>query len=136
LEIKKNFEANLPKIKADQELISIVFQNLFSNSLKYTPPGGSIAIGMKRHASHVLIEISDSGYGIPEKQKSRIFTKMFRADNIRSKETDGTGLGLYIVRAIVKQHGGRVWFESEENKGTKFYVSLPANLRIKERKKR
>ena len=134
--IKKGFEAKLPKIKADPELIRIVFQNIISNALKYTPAGGSIAIGMKRQNSHVLIEISDSGYGIPEKQKSRIFTKMFRADNIRSKDTDGTGLGLYIVRAIVKQHGGRVWFESEENKGTKFYVSLPANLRIKGRKRK
>ena len=136
LVIKKGFEAKLPKIKADPELIRIVFQNIISNALKYTPAGGSIAIGMKRQNSHVLIEISDSGYGIPEKQKSRIFTKMFRADNIRSKDTDGTGLGLYIVRAIVKQHGGRVWFESEENKGTKFYVSLPANLRIKGRKRK
>lgn len=134
LEIKKDFEANLPKIKADPELIRIVLQNLLSNSMKYTPSGGSVAIGMKKHNSHILIEISDSGYGIPEKQKSRIFTKMFRADNIRSKETDGTGLGLYIVRAIVKQHGGRVWFESEENKGTIFYVSLPACLRKKKEK--
>jgi signal transduction histidine kinase len=134
MEIRKDFEANLPKVKADPELIRIVLQNILSNSLKYTPVGGSISIGMKRHNSHILIIISDNGYGIPEKQKGRIFTKMFRADNIRSKETDGTGLGLYIVRAIVEQHGGRVWFESEENKGTTFYVSLPANLRVKKRK--
>lgn len=135
MEIKKYFEANLPKIKADPELIRIVLQNLLSNSLKYTPASGSIIVRMKKHNSHVLIEVSDSGYGIPEKQKSRIFTKMFRADNIRGRETDGTGLGLYIVRAIVEQHGGRVWFESEENKGTTFYVSLPASLKIKKKKK-
>ncbi|MDP1845485.1 MAG: HAMP domain-containing sensor histidine kinase [Candidatus Moranbacteria bacterium] len=134
MEVKKYFEANLPKIKADPELIRIVIQNLCLNSLKYTPPGGSIGIGMKKHNSHVLMEVSDSGYGIPEKQKKRIFTKMFRADNIRSKETDGTGLGLYIVRAIVEQHGGRVWFESEENKGTTFYVSLPASTRVDARR--
>jgi len=136
MEVKRDFEADLPEIKADSELIRIVLQNLLSNSLKYTPSGGSIAIGIKRHNSQVLIEVSDSGYGIPEKQKSRIFTKMFRADNIRSKDTDGTGLGLYIVRAIVKQHGGRIWFESEENRGTKFYVSLPANLLAKEGKRK
>jgi signal transduction histidine kinase len=130
MEVKKDFERNLPKIKADPELIRIVIQNILSNSLKYTPPGGSIGIAAKRSNSHILIEISDNGYGIPERQKNRIFTKMFRADNIRSKDTEGTGLGLYIVRAIVKQHGGRVWFESEENKGTKFFVSLPVSNRV------
>ena len=69
--------------------------------------------------------VSDTGYGIPEAQQEKIFTKLFRADNVREKDTDGTGLGLYIVKAIVGHSGGEIWFTSQENKGTTFYVTLP-----------
>ena len=74
------------------------------------------------------MKISDTGYGIPKNQQDKIFTKLFRADNVRDKDTDGTGLGLYIVRSIVENSGGKVWFKSlggEENKGTTFFVTLP-----------
>jgi signal transduction histidine kinase len=72
--------------------------------------------------------MSDTGYGIPKNQHNKIFTKLFRADNVRDKDTDGTGLGLYIVKSIVENSGGKVWFKSpseKENKGTIFYVTLP-----------
>jgi two-component system, sensor histidine kinase len=125
MKINEAYEKNLPRIMADPEMVRMIFQNLLSNSLKYTPRGGQITVEIKKQNSHVLIIISDNGFGIPENQKNRIFTKMFRADNIKVKETSGTGLGLYIVWAIVKKSGGKIWFESKEGKGTTFFVTLP-----------
>ena len=95
--------------------------------MEYTPPGGKIelAISLDREKGGIQIKISDTGYGIPKNQQARIFTKFFRADNVRNKDTDGTGLGLYIVKLIVENSGGKIWFESEENKGTAFYVTVP-----------
>jgi signal transduction histidine kinase len=71
------------------------------------------------------IVIEDTGFGIPKNQQDKIFSKLFRADNVREQDTEGTGLGLYIVKAIIDHSGGNIWFESEENKGTTFYVTLP-----------
>lgn len=69
--------------------------------------------------------VSDSGMGIPNSEKEKIFSKLFRAENARQSETEGTGLGLYIIKSIIDQSGGEVWFDSEEGKGTKFYISFP-----------
>ena len=81
---------------------------------------------MRRQNSHILVKIADNGWGIPAAQQKKIFTKLFRADNVRKKDTEGTGLGLYIARAIVKKSGGKIWFESKENKGTIFFITLKA----------
>ena len=128
---------NLPKINVDPRLIRIVFQNLLSNAVKYTPENGTISFninfikngenadGKKVDEDSIAISISDTGYGIPENQQNKVFSKLFRADNIRAKETEGTGLGLYIVKAVVENSGGKIWFESAEDKGTTFYITLP-----------
>jgi signal transduction histidine kinase len=110
---------------ADQKLIRIIFQNFLSNSVKYTQEGGMIQVEIAIRDKNLLIRVQDNGYGIPKSQHDKIFQKLFRADNVRQKDTEGTGLGIYIVKAIVENSGGKIWFESEENKGTAFSVLLP-----------
>ncbi|OGZ19134.1 MAG: hypothetical protein A2494_00660 [Candidatus Lloydbacteria bacterium RIFOXYC12_FULL_46_25] len=110
---------------ADPKLIRIVFQNFLSNSVKYTQVGGYIVAEIGIRENNLYIRVSDNGYGIPKGQHGKIFEKLFRADNVRQKDTEGTGLGMYIVKAIVESSGGRIWFESEENKGTTFHVLMP-----------
>jgi len=114
----------------------MVVQNLLSNSVKYTPEKGKIEISLTLDSKKkmLLFKVSDNGYGIPKNQQDKIFTKLFRADNVRGKDTEGTGLGLYIVKAIIDNSGGKVWFESKEDKGTTFYVTLPYNLLLKKMK--
>lgn len=110
---------------ADPKLLRIIFQNFLSNSVKYTQEKGTIAAEISTQENNLYIRISDNGYGIPKGQQEKIFEKLFRADNVRQKDTEGTGLGMYIVKAIVESSGGKIWFESEENKGTTFHVYLP-----------
>ncbi|MFA6424135.1 MAG: ATP-binding protein [Candidatus Magasanikbacteria bacterium] len=125
LKVEKKFGKDVPTINADPSLIRIIIQNLLSNAVKYTPDGGKISAEVMRRPHDVMIEIKDSGYGIPKNQQDKIFNKMFRAENVKDKITDGNGLGLYSTKAIVEQSGGKIWFESEENKGTSFFVTIP-----------
>ena len=125
IKFTKKYSPQLPGVKVDEKLISIIFQNLLSNSIKYTPEGGYVSLDVKRKDGNVRIEVKDNGCGIPIDQQERVFTKLFRADNILKKDTQGTGLGLYLVKLIVDRYSGKVWFKSRENKGTTFYVTLP-----------
>lgn len=126
IKVNESYGPNLPIIiRFDPKLINIIFQNLLSNAVKYTPAVGSVSLTVSKDKKDVIIKVADTGYGIPKNQRAKIFSKLFRADNIVSKNTEGTGLGLYIVKSIIDQSGGRIWFESEENKGTTFYVTLP-----------
>jgi len=125
LDFHKEYEASLPIINVDIKLTRMIFQNLLSNAVKYTPEGGKITLTIKKQDPNMLISVADTGYGIPKNQQSHIFSKLFRADNVMAKDTEGTGLGLYIIKSIVESSGGKIWFESEENKGTTFFVNLP-----------
>jgi len=128
----ENFDKNVPIFSTDPKLLRMIFQNLLANSVGYTPDGGKIIFEIslsdtKSQTSNILIKVSDTGYGIPKNQQNQIFSKLFRADNVREKDIDGIGLGLYIVKSIVEKLGGKIWFESEQNKGTIFYVTFPFN---------
>ena len=111
--------------RGDAQLLRQVMRNLVSNAVQYTPPGGEIAIDVRADDREVRWSIRDSGIGIPEEARARLFEKFYRADNVAQIETEGTGLGLYIVRLIVEHLGGRVWCESEEGHGAAFFVTLP-----------
>lgn len=122
--------AKLPKdqimLSFDKEKMSNVFQNIIDNAIKYSPTKSTIKIGCKKKADEIIFSVADSGVGIPKDQQHKIFERFFRADNVASTQ-GGTGLGLYIAKYIVDRHGGKIWFESKENKGSTFYVSLPIN---------
>lgn len=116
---------NLPTLPADPGLVKIIIENLVSNAVKYTPEGGTVRVMLRQEGQRLLLTVQDNGYGIPLAQRDKIFTKMFRADNIRDK-IEGTGLGLYLLKTIVEDvAGGKVWFETAENSGTTFFVELP-----------
>ncbi len=109
----------------DPSLVRIIIENLLSNSIKYTQETGKIALSLNKSGREVVIIVTDNGIGIPESEKSKIFTKLFRAGNVRKRYPDGTGLGLYLVHAIVERLRGKISFESKEGGGTKFTVSFP-----------
>ena len=118
-------EAELPFLKLDTEKIGIVFDNLIDNAIKYTIPGGKVAVKVSIDKKYVVIEVEDTGIGIPKAQFHRMFTKFFRAVNAQLAETSGTGLGLYVSYNIVKRHKGTLSFESREGEGSTFILSLP-----------
>jgi len=120
----------LPEIEADQVNLRIVLENLLDNAIKYTLRGGQVTLiisDAKLNSVEAVIEIvvKDSGIGIPESEKSKIFSKFFRATNAIRTEPDGSGIGLFIVKDIVKKHGGSLWYESSPNEGSAFHVTLP-----------
>jgi len=135
--VEENYAENLPKFNADQNLLRIIFQNLLSNSVKYTSGGGKVGISVsvtkkgEKFGERIMeidaltFSVSDSGMGVPLDQKNKIFLKLFRADNAKESETEGTGLGLYLVKSIIDKTGGEIWFDSVEGKGSVFYVFLP-----------
>ncbi|MFH1078431.1 MAG: ATP-binding protein [Patescibacteria group bacterium] len=109
----------------DARHFRIILQNLISNAVKYTPDKGKVKVSLAKKGRAVQVSVKDSGYGIPKAEQERVFTKLFRASNVQDKQIDGTGLGLYLVKAIVEKLGGRIGFESKEGKGSTFIVTLP-----------
>ncbi len=115
----------LPLVMSDPQLLRQVVMNLISNAIKYTPPPGQIALKTRGQNSSVEWAVQDNGIGIPKDSLPRLFEKFYRAYNVHKIETEGTGLGLYLVRLIVEKFGGRIWCESEEGKGTTFLFTVP-----------
>lgn len=131
LVIKEDYDKTIFTVKVDPKLLAIIFQNLLSNSVKYTKTGGKVdfTISKERHA--LIIKVADTGVGIPLDQQKEVCSKLFRADNAKKIDPDGSGLGLYIVKEIIYYTGGKLWFESIEGEGSTFYVSLPLTGMIK-----
>ncbi len=125
LKFIKKYDKDIPKINLDRKLVSVILENILTNAVKYTPKKGEVELKILKEKKNVKIVVIDSGIGIPKKQQDRIFEKLFRADNVKATDTDGTGLGLYIVKSILDQTGGKIWFKSKENKGSTFFVTIP-----------
>jgi two-component system phosphate regulon sensor histidine kinase PhoR len=129
-------DPGLPAVAGDEGRLVQVLTNLLDNAIKYTPEGGTITIGAtlvpplgktEFLASAVDISVADTGIGIPEQDRPRVFERFYRVDKARSRELGGTGLGLAIVKHIVEGHGGQVWVEANHPRGSRFVVRLFIN---------
>lgn len=130
--IKTHFNSNQSiKIKIDPKQFREVIQNLLSNSVKYNISGGIIKVEIKVYKKRLLLSIADNGIGIPKKAQNMIFKKFYRADNVTTMHTEGTGLGLFVVRSYIQSWGGRIWFQSptiitkDSKRGTTFFIEIP-----------
>jgi signal transduction histidine kinase len=117
-------QKELPLANLDKRLSRMTIENLLSNAIKYTPTGGNVIFTVTLTNNILRCSVVDTGIGIPKNEQSEIFGKLFRASNARSS-IDGNGFGLYIAKGAIEGQGGKIWFESEENKGTSFYIDLP-----------
>ncbi|MCX6722616.1 MAG: HAMP domain-containing sensor histidine kinase [Candidatus Staskawiczbacteria bacterium] len=114
-----------PQIILDEEKIRLVIQNFVDNAIKYSTKDGKIIISLKNDDKNIELKVQDFGIGIPKNQQDKIFLEFFRGSNAIKMSTIGSGLGLFLSKNIIEAHGGKIWFESEENVGTGFYFSLP-----------
>jgi PAS domain S-box-containing protein len=112
-------------VKTDKNSLRNIIQSLVSNSIEYTPVGGSIDIAVQKKDETFVIHVKDTGIGIPIAEQSQIFQKFVRATNAKLYKTDGTGIGLYVAEWSVRRLGGKIWFESNEGMGSTFHVELP-----------
>ncbi len=115
---------SLPPVDADEDAMRQVLENLLSNALKYSP-AGVITVAACQQENELLLSVRDQGIGIPPGELERIFERFYRVDNTDRRGIGGTGLGLALVKEIVRAHGGRVWAESHPGKGSTFFVALP-----------
>ncbi|WIG60305.1 MAG: Two-component system sensor histidine kinase [Ktedonobacterales bacterium] len=124
-DINVRLPAQVPLVLADRERIEEVLLNLLDNAVKYSPKGQSIRVRGSVTADDVILSVADSGEGIPAREQERVFERFQRVDNSTARRTQGAGLGLYICRAIVEAHGGRIWVRSTLGRGSTFSFSLP-----------
>ncbi|MCG7345808.1 cell wall metabolism sensor histidine kinase WalK [Sporosarcina sp. ACRSL] len=112
-------------VEIDTDKMTQVIDNIISNALKYSPDGGDVRFGVTTSGTYIKVMISDDGMGIPKANVNRIFDRFYRADRARSRAMGGTGLGLAIAKEMIIAHGGKIWAESEEGKGTTIFFTLP-----------
>jgi len=113
-------------IQADEDKVEQIFNNLVSNALKYSPNGGEIKVTGKMMTPELIqLAVSDQGMGIPPEHKEKMFQRFHRVDNRDTREIGGTGIGLFLVKALVEQHGGKIWLDSDYGKGTTFFFTMP-----------
>ena len=126
------FDRHLPEsqyfVEVDTDKLTQVIDNIISNALKYSPDGGNIRFGFILQEGFIKVMISDDGMGIPKENVERIFDRFYRVDRARARSMGGTGLGLAIAREMIEAHGGIIWAESEEGRGTTVFFTLPFEL--------
>ncbi|MCF7844931.1 MAG: HAMP domain-containing histidine kinase [Kiritimatiellales bacterium] len=119
----KSISKDIPKMMLDKRLSRMAMENLLTNAVKYTPKGGEVELKVEVRDKYLFYEVKDTGCGIPKKDHDKVFGKLFRASNVL--DVNGNGFGLYVAKGAVEGQGGKIWFESKENKGTSFFVMLP-----------
>lgn len=120
-----SFTNDFPAIQGDPALLRQVIDNLITNAIKYSPKGGTITVGGRFNDESVTFFVRDEGIGIPENELPRIFTRFYRVDNKLATMTKGTGLGLYLVKAIIEAHGGTINVKSQPGHGSNFFFTIP-----------
>jgi len=125
IEIITKLNDDCPILILEDDLYQIIF-NLVENGIKYNTKGGSLTISIKRDDDNAILQVSDTGVGIPEESLGHIFERFYRVDKARSRKSGGSGLGLSIVRNIVERNRGRIWVDSTIGQGTTFTVTFPA----------
>jgi len=127
IKIEFSTEEDIPKVKIDKEKISFCIQNLIENAITYSNLQEKVTILLKydKTKNQIFFSVKDTGIGIPEEEQKKIFTKFFRGTLAIKKEPMGSGLGLFVTKNIIEAHQGKIWFESEEGKGSTFYFTLP-----------
>ncbi|HMS91873.1 MAG TPA: ATP-binding protein, partial [Candidatus Saccharibacteria bacterium] len=130
-DVKLNYispKEKIPEIRLDENKTRQVIMNLVDNAIHYSQPpkgGGEVNVSFELDGDHVVFIVKDNGIGVPVKVQNKLFTKMFRANNAKELRPDGTGLGLYLVKRVVQDEGGKLIFESVEGKGSTFGFTLP-----------
>jgi len=117
--------SDLPLVHADEARITQVLRNLISNAVKYSPEGSEVRVTASETPKEVIITVHDQGQGIPPEEQAQLFTRFYRLDNAATRKAQGAGLGLYLSKAIIEAHGGRIWVESDGKAGAHFSFSLP-----------
>jgi len=127
IKLQLKYSDSIPLLLVDSKRMGMVIENLLSNAIKYTrhDKQGVVSINLSEDGKKLLFSIADNGVGIPASDHKNIFKKFFRANNTMKLKTSGTGLGLFIAKAIVESHKGKMWFVSREDEGTTFYFNLP-----------
>ncbi len=128
VKIKLKTEKNLPNVLADPFWVEQTIQNLLDNAIRYSHSGDEIEISIKPDSKKLIFCIQDSGVGIPKLEQKYIFQKFFRSKNALKYQTQGSGLGLHIVKQVLSLMKGKIWFKSKEDQGTTFYFSLPIKV--------
>lgn len=129
---------SLPSVLGDPSLTESVLDNLVSNAIEYSDPGrkNNVVISTEIVEDNLRVKVSDKGIGIKDSDKSRVFTSFFRSEGAEKTRSEGTGLGLFIARMIIRNSGGNISFTSEYGKGTTFYFDLPIYKKNKEDRKK
>ena len=125
LTIVKQYPVEESPIRVDAIFIKIIWQNLLTNAVKYAFPKTALTVSLEKNDHSYVFAVKNVGIGIPQEEQPHIFSKLFRASNAQSMDTDGTGLGLYMVKTILDESGGKIWFDSTVEGETNFFVELP-----------